>query len=339
MSKKPYPVGKIPAHDLEVILNRLPPSTHDRLLIGPGIGMDCAILDLGETLLAVKTDPITFATENIGLYSVHVNANDIATTGAVPRWFMATILLPEGNTDRAMVEKIFDQICDACQTLGITLAGGHTEITAGLKRPIVAGTMLGEVTRGDLITPTGIKPGDRILLTKGVPIEAASILACEFPPGASLPANVLAAARNYLHDPGISVVQDARCACETGGVTAMHDPTEGGIITGLIELSIASQIALHIRRNAIPILPEAAMICRAAGVNPLEAIASGALLIAAEPGRVSSIRSNLAQCGIPAVEIGTAVAGQGVWFVEGENKEAVKLPARDAIARLFESKA
>ncbi|MBN2557009.1 MAG: AIR synthase family protein [Anaerolineales bacterium] len=337
MSKNMYPVGKIPAPDLEAILKRLPSSPHERLLIGPGIGMDCAILDFGETLLAVKSDPVTFATENIGWYSVHVNANDIATTGAMPRWFMATILLPEGNTDYARVEQIFDQICAACQTLGITLAGGHTEITAGLKRPIVAGTMLGEVSRDDLITPQGIKPGDRILLTKGVPIEAASILANEFPPDASLPANVLAAARNYLYDPGISVVQDAHCACEAGGVTAMHDPTEGGIITGLIELAIASQVALHINKDAIPILPEAALICMAAGVNPLEAIASGALLIAAESDRVSSICNSLGQIGIPAVEIGTAAAGQGVWFVEGDNKEAVELPERDAIARLFEN--
>ena len=102
-----------------------------------------------------KTDPITFASAQIGWYAVNVNANDIACTGATPRWFLATLLLPENLTTAALVEDIFAQIDAACAQMNITVAGGHTEITAGLGRPIVVGHMLGEVTPERLVTTDG----------------------------------------------------------------------------------------------------------------------------------------------------------------------------------------
>jgi len=338
MTFNPFPVGKLPAAELATLLRGMSFDDHPRVVLGPGIGLDCAILDMGDTYLAIKSDPITFATEEIGWYAVHVNANDIATTGATPRWFLATVLLPEGHADREMVTRVFEQMRSACKTLGIALVGGHTEITAGLPRPVVAGTMLGEVAPANLITPEGLKPGNRILLTKGVPLEAASILSHELPLEDLLPQKVVAVARRYLHEPGISVVADAHHACAAGGVTAMHDPTEGGVKTGLIELAQAAGVALHIYPHAIPIPPEAGQVCQAAGIDPLEALSSGALLLAAEPDRAEDILNNLREEGIPAADIGTAVEGVGVWFLEATAKTAVALPRRDAIARLFEEK-
>ena len=205
------PVGKLP-HDLLARLLARAPADDPRILLGPGSGLDCAVIDLGDRLLALKSDPITFTADQIGWYAVQVNANDIATTGAQPRWMLATLLLPEGKTTAGDVEAIFEQITHACRELGISLIGGHTEVTHGFDRAVVCGTMIGEVERGRLVTPRGAKPGDRLLLTKGVPVEAVSILAREFAGKLAglLSEEELQAARGYLLRPGISVVRDAR---------------------------------------------------------------------------------------------------------------------------------
>lgn len=151
------PVGKLPMEMLARLLNQTE-IKDDRVLVGPGIGMDCAVLDLGEKLLVLKSDPITFATDEIGWYAVQINANDLATTGATPRWMMVTVLLPEGKTDEALIQEINDQLQQACAKLGISVIGGHTEVTYGIDRPLLSSTLIGEVEREKLITPRGPPP-------------------------------------------------------------------------------------------------------------------------------------------------------------------------------------
>ena len=259
----PLPVGKLPPDLLAQLISQAP-IRDERVLLGPGIGLDCAVIDNGPNLLVFKTDPITFVTEDIGWYAVQVNCNDIATTGAIPRWMLVTLLLPDQGTDEGQVRRIFEQVYQACEKIDVALIGGHTEITYGLNRPILVGTMIGEVSRGKLITPKGARPGDRILLTKGVPIEATAILAREFYDQLSevLTGEELRCAADYLFDPGISVLEDARMATEAGEITAMHDPTEGGLASALWELAQASGRALifdprmvHIPDLAAKILP------------------------------------------------------------------------------------
>ena len=135
--------GKLPAELLERLLAGVV-RRDPRVLLGPALGEDAALIDMGDRVLVAKADPVTFATDRIGWYAVHVNANDVACTGARPAWFLATILLPEGATE-ALAEEVFAQIEAACGALGVTLVGGHTEVTYGLERPIVAGAMLAEV--------------------------------------------------------------------------------------------------------------------------------------------------------------------------------------------------
>src|SRR5438094_402855 len=178
MSTFPLPPGKLPAALLATLLAQDVP-TDPRVLIGPRVGEDAAVLDMGDRLLIAKSDPITFATDAIGHYAVTVNANDIAVMGGSPRWFLATLLLPETRTTAALVQDIFTQVRQACHALGIALVGGHTEITVGLERPILSGHMLGEVTRERLVTSAGVQVGDAILLTKGFPVEGVSIMARE----------------------------------------------------------------------------------------------------------------------------------------------------------------
>jgi hydrogenase expression/formation protein HypE len=332
------PLGKLPPELLAQILGQVP--VHDpRVILGPGIGLDCAVVVLGDTCLVFKSDPITFATDEIGWYAVQVNANDIATTGATPRWFLVTTLLPESGTTSESVEEIAAQVFEACRVLGISVIGGHTEITYGLDRPIIMGTMIGEVSRDELITPRGASPGDRILLTKGVPIEGTAILAREFPDqlGDFLTFDEIRMAADYLYNPGISVVQDARVAAQAGKVTAMHDPTEGGLAGALWELSEACAHTLVIDPRAVHVPLISRKICQVFEINPLETIASGALLLTTPPEDALAICHALQVEGIFCVEIGTVETGSSqVLQSAPEGFILLHRPDRDEIARVFE---
>ncbi|MFO7983370.1 MAG: AIR synthase family protein [Desulfuromonadales bacterium] len=333
-------VGKVPADLLEKLLARAPVDD-PRVLVGPGIGLDCAVVDAGDNLLVFKSDPITFATDEMGNYLVQINANDIATTGASPRWLLATLLLPENRTTADLVEEILEQIYAACRDLEISLIGGHSEITHGLDRPVIVGSLIGDVSRQHLVTPRGASPGDRILLTKGVPIEATAILAREFPDRLSfrLEPEEMEQARNYLSDPGIGVLRDARIAVTAGRVTAMHDPTEGGLSTALWELAQASGRSLLIDPKKVPVPPLAARVLDVFGLDPLAAIASGALLLTVAAEDASDVRHALEAAGITCSDLGVVKEGDaGVWQDTDAGREKLACPEVDEIARAFGEK-
>lgn len=330
------PVGKLSPAFLKRLLAQVP-TADEQVLVGPGVGLDCAVIDLGQTCLVLKSDPITFASEAIAWYAVQVNANDIAVFGAEPRWLLATLLLPEGAARESEVEKIMEDLLQACQPLGISLVGGHTEVTYGLPRPILVCTLVGEVLRQDLVTPRGAQAGDSLLLTKGVPIEATAILAREFPEdlsGVLEPAD-LAAARNFLHNPGISVVREARLARSAGDVHAMHDPTEGGLLGALWELAQASGKRLQVDLEAVPVPPLSRRICSHLGIDPFSAIASGALLLSVSAVSAETITTSLSKAGIQCSVIGNVL--EGAPAVTGMNGNPLPQPERDELARWFSS--
>jgi len=332
------PLGKLPSELLAKILTQAPISD-PRVVLGPGIGLDCAVVDMGDSYLVFKSDPITFATDEIGWYAVQVNANDIATTGATPRWFMVTALLPEGVTTPKGVEEISKQLFSACQDLGISLIGGHTEITYGLDRPIIVGTMVGEVARDQLITPKGAMPGDRILLTKGIPIEGTAILTREFPERLKgvLSQEEIQEGKEYLFNPGISVVKDAMIATQAGKVTAMHDPTEGGLSGALWELAEACGHTLVIDPKNVFIPKISTKICQAFEIDPLATIASGALLLTTPPEHTNAIIRSLEDEGIACADIGCVEAGNvRVEQITPKGRQLLPRPERDEIAMLFE---
>jgi hydrogenase expression/formation protein HypE len=333
-----YPLGKLPAEHLTRLLTRYAP-TDERVVLGPSVGCDATVLSFGDRYLVAKTDPITFASEEIGWYAVHVNANDIACMGATARWFLATLLLPEVCTDERLVDTIFDQIVGACAELGVELVGGHTEITYGLDRPIVVGCMLGEVAPGRLVRPDGARPGDVLLITKGIAVEGTAIIARE--KGSELAGvdrSLLERCQGFLYDPGISVVRDAAVATAAGEVHAMHDITEGGLATGLWELAEAAGVGLEVDEVAIPILPETSTLCTRLGLNPLGLIASGALLLAVAPADAAVIRTALEEADITAARIGRVVERERAIVLRSATGGVRPLPRfeRDEIARLFE---
>jgi hydrogenase maturation factor len=333
--------GKLPADLLGSLLSTL--ATKDRrVLLGPGIGRDAAVIDTGGTrLLVAKTDPVTFATERIGWYAVQVNANDIACLGAEPSWFMATILLPEGSNEE-LAKRIFRDIQSACEALGVEVVGGHTEITIGLERPVVCGTMLGEVERDRLVRPGGAQAGDALLLTKGLAIEGTSVLAHEANErlrGLGMSTRSLAAARRLLNEPGISVAADARAVCAAVRVHAMHDPTEGGLATALYEMAAAAALGIIVEEEEIVVLPTTRELCRVAGLDPLGLLASGALLISVAGDDAGKAIDALASEGIGARRIGTFTRRRGVIMKSVNQRGPVPRFARDEVARFLSGEA
>jgi len=338
-NQRPLPLGKLAPEQLAELLERhtfsLP---DDRVLVYPGVGEDAAVIDMGQRWLVAKTDPITFATDEVGWYAVQVNANDVAVAGGVPRWFLTTLLLPEGRTDVALVDTIMAQIEAACRSLGVIPCGGHTEVTHGLERPIVIGLMLGELEPGRLVRTGGAQVGDEILLTKGVAVEGTAIIAREmagklrerFPPA------FLQRCERFLYDPGISVVREAQIATAHADVHAMHDPTEGGIATGLWELATASGVGLEIDGDAIPVFDQTRKLCQVFELDPLGVIASGALLISATPDEAVRVRRALHESGIRVATIGRVTSrDQGLRLRTTGRTQPLPRFDQDQITRLF----
>jgi hydrogenase expression/formation protein HypE len=333
------PTGKLPPDLLQAVLDKH--AVRDpRVVVGPRVGEDAAVIDLGDRYLVATADPITFATDELGWYALHVNANDIVVRGATPRWFLATLLLPAGATGEEGVRALFGQLGEACEELDVTLVGGHTEVTHGLDRAIVAGTMLGEVAKDRLVTTSGARVGDAVVLTKGVPLEGAAIIAREREAvlrERGVPAATIRRARNFLRNPGLSVRPEAEIACELASVHAMHDPTEGGVATALHELASAAGVGLRIDHDRITVLPEGRALCEAFGLDPLGTIASGSLLMTLAPADAGVVIHALAREAIDCHFIGQVVPPeQGIMLVEGTRRWPVPRFPRDEIVRLFE---
>jgi hydrogenase expression/formation protein HypE len=325
--------GKLPIDFLKTCIERKG-APDARVLIGPRFGEDCAVIDLGSQYLITKTDPVTFATAEVGWYAVHVNANDVATMGARPCWFQACLLLPPGIT-REAVGQIFAQIDAASKELGIAVTGGHTEVTSAVTRPVVVGDMHGVVDKDRLVTAGGARPGDLVIMTKTAGIEGTSILAAEKAGElrAHLAESLRQEALRLRLAPGISVVTEALLAAEHGA-TAMHDPTEGGIAMGLYELATASGVGLMLNVEAIPILPVTRTICRFFNLDPLGLISSGTLLLTIPPERWPRLSDAFQVRRIAAQTIGTVrkeggiaafVGGKPVPFTYSETDELAKV--------------
>ena len=333
--------GKLPAELLAELLTGVPDAP--RVVLGAGIGRDAAVLDISESsdrLLVAKTDPITFATARIGWYAVNVNANDIACMGADPAWFLATVLLPEGSRE-SLATDVFSQIEQACEELGVTLVGGHTEVTIGIDRPIVAGCMLGEVDRATLIVPESAAEGDLVLLAQSIAIEGTALLALEASrdlKDLEVAPDIIERARGLLDDPGISVVRAAKILREFDAVHALHDPTEGGLVTALREIAAPAGLGLRLRLENVSVIDETQAICKALGLDPFGLLASGALLAAVEPSGIDEVTQALEIGGIPYSLIGELLRPEhGFVCDNGGRDRPLGFFERDELARYLAS--
>jgi thiamin-phosphate kinase len=335
-SGKFFPLGKPDPDFLDRLFECLPKD--QRVIVGPKIGEDAAVLDFGENYLVIKTDPITFTFENIGWYVVNINANDIACMGATPRWFLPTLLLPQQGTSKELVKTIFDQMKSACQKLDIFLIGGHTEVTFNLDRPIAVGQMIGEVERERLVKGSGARPGDVVFLTKGVAIEGTHVIYQKKKKELKLKLapDTLENLSHLLYQPGISVVKEALLAARSCKVHCMHDPTEGGLKTGLWELAYASGVGIRIEKERIPVLPETETICKFYGLDPLGLLASGALILTLSPSEGERLAKIYERKGIKCSLIGKVVPRErGLKILEKGKELDLGGVCRDEINRVL----
>jgi len=335
-------IGKLPPDALAHLLSRLAAPRDPRVVMGAALGEDAAALDMagGPGLLVAAADPITFPTDRPGWYAVQINANDVAAMGAVPRWFLATILLPPSAT-LDLAETLMAQISDACAALGVSVVGGHTEVTLGLTRPLICGCMLGEVAPDRLVGSGGAQPGDTVLLLGGVGVEGTALLAQEAAlalAAAGLTDQELRRAAGFLADPGISVVAAAQAVCAVSRPHALHDVTEGGVATGLRELASSSGVGLLVHAAALPIAPQTLRICATLGLHPWGLLGSGALLAAIAPHDAPAVLAQAQRQGIACAAIGAVTPADHGLVVRAADGTNAPLPTfeRDEVARYLE---
>jgi hydrogenase expression/formation protein HypE len=333
--------GKLPNDLLHRFLQELD-LRHPSLIVAPGVGEDIACVRLdGKETLVLKSDPVTFATDSIGQYAVIVNVNDVATSGATPRWLLSTLLFPPGTT-AFDVRQTMIELRETARRHGLLLCGGHTEISDAVIRPVIVAQVAGTVARERLIDKRNMKPGDRVILTKGIAIEGTCILAREFPDRLQemgVSSSEIEKSRHFLVTPGISILKEAQIASQSGHVSAMHDVTEGGLATALEELSAAGNHRIRIFPDRIPIFDETRRICRSLDIHPLGLIASGSLLIACDSLYCDTLIHSLRDAEIDATCIGEVLdRGHGIEAVDDRDGSGVVWPRfeTDEIARCFQ---
>lgn len=322
--------GKIPVDILKDVVFKNLGAPRNEVILGPAAGIDGAVIDMGSKDAIVSMDPITGAVERIGMEAININANDIATFGVEPAFFFSCIMLPVG-ADSKIIDTISTQMHNAAKDLGIAIVGGHCEITPTITNPIVVGCIMGITEKGKYVTAAGAKAGDKIILTKTAGIEGTAILATDREEQLCKVFNqtlIDGAKQFYNH---ISVVKDALTAYRTGGVHAMHDPTEGGILNGIHELADAAELGVRVLQEKITIEPETAKLCRYYEIDPLQLISSGALLISADPDMAQKIINNLTAEHIYADVIGefTPNPNKRLLIHADESAEVLERPISD----------
>ncbi|MBC7189211.1 hydrogenase expression/formation protein [Candidatus Aerophobetes bacterium] len=333
-------IGKIDPLFLENFLSKLNLDKNS-VIVGPGIGRDAALLKVKDQIISVKTDPITFTSRNLAIYLVNINANDIACTGATPRWLLVTVLLPpEEKTD--FLGKFFNQLQTICQRMEISLVGGHTEFTPAVRQPVVVGCMIGELEEKRFIDNTRAKPGDSVFLVKGIAIEGTHVIYQEKKKilKKEMPDEILQKIGSFLKNPGISVVKEAKIALKNADVHCLHDLTEGGLIAGIWEVARASEVGIYIEEEKVPVFEETKLLCEKFSLDPLSLLASGALLVIINPEDEEKLLCAYRKAKITCAKIGKITPKEEGVIIKGKKGiRKIHLPPPEELGKLFSNEA
>lgn len=308
-------IGKIDAAVFRSLIRGKFGHKDPTVLVPPMTGVDAGVVDLGGgKVLVVAEDPIftmpRLPLEMFGRFTVHIGASDVAVMGVRPRYMTYSLLLPP-ETGLEDIGTIVDSIHRAARELGIAIVGGHTGFYPGFAAPTIGGiTVFAVARKGEYVTPAGARPGDDIILTKGPAIETAGLLAVlrEEELLEKYPAALVGRAKALTR--AISVVDDALAAMAAGGVTAMHDATEGGVMGGLFEIAAASGVGMEADERLFVYPDEVRMVCEAFGIDPVKTIAEGSLLVTARPGKSAGIVARLKRKRIASSVVGRVVSNR-----------------------------
>jgi len=323
-------VGKVPNHILkELILDKIK-NNRKEVLIRPKIGEDCCAVDFGENVCVLSSDPITGAVNEVGRLAVHVSCNDIASCGVEPIGLLVTILAPPGTSEHDL-DTIMTQICETANSLNVDIIGGHTEITTSVCRFVIITTAMGKVVKNKLVTTSGAKAGDSIVLTKSAGIEGTAIIANdkESELVKSLGKTLVDNAKRFMDS--ISVVKEGIIAGEFG-VSSMHDVTEGGVLGAVWEVAEASGVGVSIYKENIPVAHETLEICKYYNINPLKLISSGCMIITCSDG--DGLVKKLEENGVKGAVIGKITVEPVKTFVDEGFEEEILQPESDELYKV-----
>ncbi len=326
-------VGKPSPSRLQTLLGQHFGAASEQIRVGPGPGLDAAIVEVGGgKVMAIAEDPIFPAVglplDLMGWFTVHIGASDVAVTGIRPQFMTYTLLLPP-TCPESDAQTIITSISDAARDLGIAVAGGHTGWYDAVTIPIVGGvTVWGLADDSAWISPGGARDGDTVLMTKGPGIEAVALLAVLYKDRlrSTVSEDVLNGALRRVSE--ITVVEDALTAFATGGVHAMHDATEGGVLGGLHEMAAAAGIPVHANLDEVPVPPDIQGVAQALSFDPWSAISEGTLLAAVAPDRTDAVRAAWRNAGIESHVLGRFDAKQPQCTVV-RNGQAARLEEPD----------
>lgn len=319
-------MSKLTATDVAEFVAGRTGAANDDVLVGPAPGEDAAAIRTEDGILVVSSDPISLAADRIGDIGVAVASNDVAAAGAAPEFLVSTILLPDLDAD--LLDQVTGQLDRAAERLGLTIVGGHTEAVPALERPLLSLTCMGYTDR--FVSTGGASPGDRLILTKGAGIEATAILASDFADDARA-----AGVDDATIDAGLACFDDLSVMPEAAALapvaTAMHDPTEGGVVSGLVELGLASDCRLVVDADAVPVREATRDLCAALDLDPLQTLGSGALLAAVPEDEVDDALDALHGEDIVARDIGVVEAGDAGVDLGGTWHDSVPTDAMYAL--------
>ena len=324
-------IGKLPEAVLKRSVFKQLHTKRPEVVQGAGVGEDCAALELSEgELFVVSTDPITAATTDAGKLAIRVTLNDLATTGAEPVAVLVTALLTPETTEEE-IRGLIGQMEAECEANNVQIIGGHTEVTAVVRQPLLSITGIAKIKKENYLLTGGSLPGDDIIVTKWIGLEGTSIIAKEKEEKLSerLPKDLIKTGQEF--DPYLSILPEAQIAADHG-VHAMHDITEGGAFGALWEVAAAAGLGLDIDLMKIPVRQETIEVCEVFGINPYELISSGSLLVTTPDG-TGLIRA-LEEAGIPAAIIGKMEDGNDRIIRNGEDRRYLEPPKTDEIYKV-----
>jgi hydrogenase expression/formation protein HypE len=326
-------IGKLPNDVLEEIVFSSIKNKRKEVLVRAGVGEDNAIIDFGDDVCVVSTDPITGTTKDIGSLAIYISCNDVASSGAEPIGVLMTIMAPPQTTEED-IRKIMEEAGRASLELNVEIVGGHTEITDAVNRIVVSTTVIGKQPKNKVIDSQETKIGDKVLMTKYVGIEGTSIIAKELEESLkkSIPKELLHEALSL--NKYISVAKEG-VICGQIGATYMHDITEGGVFGAVWEASRVIKKGIKIKKTAIPMKESTKVISELLDIDPYRLISSGSMLVVASEGNILNIQERLVQAGIESSVIGEVIE-EGIYLDTEKGIFEITPPTSDELYKALQ---